>query len=1114
MAEQTPSYAELQAEVHRLRAALDQRPALPSAPAVQRRLAIFDGAIDFAMIVLDPTGTITDWNSGAERLLGWTAEEMRGSPAERFFTPEDQRSDRAGLEMRLVLRDGRAEDERWHLRRDGTRFWASGEMHPLHDDRGRHTGFVKILRDRTAQHLAGEALRASERHLSDVQRRLAESERYWRDLFDQLEEGFILGTILRDDQGRGRDWRYEQVNRAWSRHFGLSVEQTIGRTARELFPGLEESWVEDFTRVVDSGQSFSYVRQFHFDGRWYEGHAHKAGPDSFLVLFLEVTERELAAQAKRREEGYRLALLELSERFSHLDDVAAITEVACSTLGTTLDAHLVGYGLVDAEAETITVECDWTAPGARSLVGTLQCRDSGSYLDELKRGETVVIEDVREDPRTRDNLAALQTLDSRAFVNTPLFEHNRFVALLYVSSRTPRHWAPHELQFIREVANRTRSATARRVAEQALHESEINLRLVADTLPCLIAFVDRQLVYRFANAEAPNWFKDTPDGLIGRSMAEVFSPALFAARRPAIETALGGIPARLDLPWPWPDGRRRIADIHYRPRRDARGAVDGFYVFAQDVTAQRDAQALIQAQNLSLSQEVQARTVERDRLWAQSEDYLLVADFSGRLLRANPAWSRRLGYSEAQLLDLHYLDLVHPEDLQQVVACLDELRRSALPSRVENRLRAADGSWRWIAWTLSLEPGGEQLTGAGRDVTREKEALETQALLEEQLRQSQKMEAVGQLTGGLAHDFNNLLTGIVGSLDLLTMRIGQGRLNDLERYTTAAQGAAIRAAALTHRLLAFSRRQTLDPKPTDVNRLVAGMEDLIRRTVGPAIQIEVVAAGDLWATLVDPPQLENALLNLCINARDAMPEGGRIYIETANRTLDARMARMRDLEPGEYIALSVTDNGCGMPPEVIAKAFDPFFTTKPIGVGTGLGLSMIYGFVRQSGGQARIHSQVGQGTSVTLFLPRHRAAATSADAASAQPALPRIGHGETVLVVDDEPTVRMLVVEVLEELGYAALEAADASSGLRLLESDVRIDLLVSDVGLPGGMNGRQMADAARQRRPGLKVLFITGYAENAVVGNGHLEPGMHVMTKPFAMDALAIRIRELIEGA
>ncbi|NRH43077.1 PAS domain S-box protein [Pseudomonas sp. MS15a(2019)] len=1112
MAESALSHAELQAEVRRLRAALDQCTALPPQDA-QRRLAIFDGAIDFAMIVLDPAGVIADWNSGAERLLGWTAAEIRGAPAERFFTPEDNQSGRAALEMRLALQDGRAEDERWHLRRDGTRFWASGEMHPLHDDAGTHTGFVKILRDRTSQHLAGEALRDSQRYVGEVQQQLAESERYWRGLFEQLDEGFILGTILRDDQGRGRDWRYDQVNRAWCAHFGLSAQQAVGQTARSLFPDLEDLWVEDFTRVVDTGQSFSYVRQFQHNGRWYEGHAHKAGPDSFLVLFLDVTEREQAAQATRDEERYRRALAELGEGFSQLGDIEAVTDLACATLGTSLDAHLVGYGLVDAEAETITVGRDWTIPGARSLMGTLNFHDYGSYSESFKRGETVVIEDVHADPRARDNLAALQRLETRALVNLPLFEHGNLVALLYVGSSQPRRWTPAELQFIREVANRTRSATARLTAERALRDSELNLRLVADTLPCLIAFVDRDLIYRFANVEAPKWFKDAPQSILGRSMAEVFAPELFAARRPAIQAALDGTPARLDLPWAWPDGRRRIADIHYRPRRDGRGAVDGFYVFAQDVTVQRDAQALIQAQNLSLSQEVQARTAERDRLWALSEDLLLTADFAGQLLRVSPSWSRGLGYSEAELLSRPYTELIHPDDLPGVLVALDDLRRSGLPTRVENRVQAANGSWRWLSWTLSLDTDQEHVTGAGRDITREKDAAETQALLEEQLRQSQKMEAVGQLTGGLAHDFNNLLAGIVGSLDLLTVRIGQGRLNNLERYTTAAQGAAIRAAALTHRLLAFSRRQTLDPKPTDVNRLVAGMEDLIRRTVGPAIQIEVVASSELWSTLVDPPQLENALLNLCINARDAMPEGGRIFIETANRALDARMARVRDLEPGEYIALSVTDNGCGMPPEVIAKAFDPFFTTKPIGVGTGLGLSMIYGFVRQSGGQARIHSQVDEGTSVTLFLPRHRETAAGVDLIASQPALPRQGHGETVLVVDDEPTVRMLVVEVLEELGYAALEAADAGSGLRLLESDVRIDLLISDVGLPGGMNGRQMADAARQRRPGLKVLFITGYAENAVVGNGHLEPGMHVMTKPFAMDALAVRIRDLIEG-
>jgi CheY-like chemotaxis protein len=343
--------------------------------------------------------------------------------------------------------------------------------------------------------------------------------------------------------------------------------------------------------------------------------------------------------------------------------------------------------------------------------------------------------------------------------------------------------------------------------------------------------------------------------------------------------------------------------------------------------------------------------------------------------------------------------------------------------------------------------------------------------------------------------------------------VAQGRINDVDRYVTAAQGAAKRAAALTHRLLALTRRQTLDPKPVNVNRLVAGMEELVRRTVGPAISTEVVAAGGLWTTLVDPSQLENALLNLCINARDAMPEGGRLTVETANKWLDERAARERELPPGQYVTLCVSNTGTGMAPEVIRRAFDPFFTTKPIGMGTGLGLSTIYGFVRQSGGQARIYSEPGQGAMVCLYLPRHFGEAETSDGPAVAAEAQRAGRGETVLVVDDEPTVRMLVTEVLEDLGYAAVEAPDGAAGLHVLQSNVRLDLLVTDVGLPGGMNGRQVADAGRAVRPGLKVLFITGYAENAVVGNGHLEPGMQVLTKPFAMEALASRIKDLIAG-
>jgi signal transduction histidine kinase/CheY-like chemotaxis protein len=382
---------------------------------------------------------------------------------------------------------------------------------------------------------------------------------------------------------------------------------------------------------------------------------------------------------------------------------------------------------------------------------------------------------------------------------------------------------------------------------------------------------------------------------------------------------------------------------------------------------------------------------------------------------------------------------------------------------------------------------------------------------EDSLRQSQKMEAVGQLTGGIAHDFNNLLAGISGSLELLQTRMAQGRLKDLDRYISTAEGCSKRAAALTHRLLAFSRRQTLDPKPMNVNGLVAGMEELIRRTVGPSIAVEVVGAVGLWTVLIDPHQLENALLNLTINARDAMPAGGRITIETANKWLDERIARERDMPAGQYIALSVTDTGTGMPTEIIARAFDPFFTTKPVGEGTGLGLSMIHGFVRQSGGQVRIYSELGLGTTLCLYLPRHYGDADQADAVGELKEAPRAEEGQTVLIVDDEASIRMLVTEVLEDLGYIAIEAADGSAALKVLQSDVRLDLLVTDVGLPGGLNGRQVADAGRAARPDLKVLFITGYAENAVLGNGHLDPGMHVLTKPFVLDTLAGRIKDLI---
>jgi PAS domain S-box-containing protein len=528
---------------------------------------------------------------------------------------------------------------------------------------------------------------------------------------------------------------------------------------------------------------------------------------------------------------------------------------------------------------------------------------------------------------------------------------------------------------------------------EALAASGRELRLVADSLPVLIGFIDRDYRYRFANRAYQDWFYVAPEGLVGRDVREVLGAEAFAARKLGMEAALAGEENRLTIPWPHRDGRRREAEIRYLPRRDANNEVDGFYVFALDITERREAEEQLEAR-------VQERT-------------------------------------------------------------------AALTAEMESRAQA-----------------------------------------EAALRQSQKMEAVGQLTGGIAHDFNNMLTGVIGAMDIIKRRVASGRYDDLERFMEAASTSAQRAAALTARLLAFSRRQSLDSKAIDANSLIVSLEDLLRRTIRENIALQIMPRTGIPPAVADANQLENAILNLAINARDAMPEGGQLTIETGVVDLDEEYSRRApDVRPGRYVVISVSDNGVGMTQEVLAKVFDPFFTTKPIGVGTGLGLSMVYGFARQSGGQVRVHSQPGVGTTVSVYLPA--GAVIDAEEPEAAGVVPK-GRGQTVLLVEDDPSVRLLVREVLAELCYTTLEATEADGALPLLASGQAIDLMISDVGLPG-MNGRQLAEIARQHRPDLPVLFITGYAENAAIRAGFLGTNMAMVAKPFSVDALAVKISEML---
>ena len=1056
------------------------------------RRQVLDSANDFAIISTDLAGRISGWNAGAASILGWTETEMLGRPADVIFMPEDRAAGLPEVEMDRAARNGRTADERWHRRKDGSRFWASGEMMPLRDERGAHTGYLKLLRDRTEQHFAGQALEAVNERFRLTQRATRDAIWDW-----SLTDNSVLWNEALEDAYGWAPGQVEPTGDWWLAQIHPEDRARVDHSIDAVIAGAGTGWTEEY-RFRRADGSYADVLD-----RGYVIRDAGGRPIRMIGALLDLSERRRADAALRdRENRLRLA---------------------------TAGARI---GTFDYRVQT--EELTWD-DRCRALFG-LPPGGPVSYEGTFLAG-------LHPEDRARADAAVRQSLDPAG--SGRFTAEYRTVGLQdgierWVSAQGEAHFEDgRPVRLIGTVLD----ITDRKKAEEALRERETRYRTLFNSMDdgfCIIEFLDgpHGPLSDYVHVEAnPGYERHTgiPD-IVGKTIrgfasdeadgwVELYGDVLRTGRPIRFERYFGAAGRHIEV------SAARIEPVSRRQ----------VSVLFRDVTSRREAEAALRASEALARENIQrvqlalaAGAIVGTWFWDLPTDRFTVDEAFARSFGLDPALGR-VGLSLEQVVAT-----VHPDDKAGLIAAISEVVARGGAYAHQYRVRRTDGKYYWIEANGRVDhaPDGTPLSFPGVLVdVQERRALEAERdrataelraltetleqriaertadllLAEEQLRQSQKMEAVGQLTGGIAHDFNNLLTGIIGSLELLGTRIAQGRYKDVERYVGAAQGAARRAAALTHRLLAFSRRQTLDPKPTEANRLVTGMEELVRRTVGPSVELEVVGAAGLWPTLVDPNQLENALLNLCINARDAMPHGGRLTIETANRWIDERTARERDIAPGQYISLCVSDTGTGMPPDVIAKAFDPFFTTKPLGQGTGLGLSMIYGFARQSGGQTRIYSEVGRGTMVCLYLPRHQGEAEVAEAMSAPAEAPRAESGETVLVVDDDPTVRMLVMEVLEEQGYAAIEAGDGASGLRVLQSDTRIDLLVTDVGLPGGMNGRQMADAARVGRPALKVLFITGYAENAVVGDGHLEPGMHVLTKPFAMDALASRIRELI---
>ncbi|WP_267382750.1 MULTISPECIES: PAS domain S-box protein [unclassified Sphingomonas] len=799
----------------------------------QARL-IIASAIDYAIVGTDRAGTITSWNVGAERIMGWSAPEAIGRSATMFFTPEDVTAGVPEAEMNAAIQTGRGTDERWHLKKDGIRFWANGEIMPLLEEGGALEGFVKILRDRTAQHQAAVA-------------------------------------------------------------------------ACEVEDGVQ-------TR--------------------------------------------------------RSAMLRLGECLRDLDDPTAMADMAAEIVGQALGVTASGYGQIDAADEVLSVERDWTSKPGFSFVAQHPMRNYGSYIDELHANRVVAITDAWTDSRTADQRAVFEAISIRSLINAPVVERGRLTAILCILSERAREWTTAELEFVQRVAEQTRVAIERRRAEQAVH-------------------------------------------------------------------VLAG----------------------------------------------------------TLQEQVEARTKERDRIWQVSRDLLGVADDQGIWLSINPAWTNALGWPPEAIVGKTSEWLEHPDDRTKTRAEVCRLAQGESTLFFENRFRTKDGGYRDLSW--SAVPVEGLLYCVARDVTEQKEREAALSVAEDQLRQSQKVEAVGQLTGGVAHDFNNLLTVIRGSLDLLR-RPGLSE-EKRKRYMAAISDTTDRATKLTSQLLAFARRQALKPEVFDAGESIASLRDMLGTLTGSRITVGLDVPDGAFLIRADRSQFDNALVNMAVNARDAMNGEGALTISVREAS-GIPAVRSHPKVPGRFVAVAVVDTGAGIAADQLDRIFEPFYTTKGVGHGTGLGLSQVFGFAKQSSGEVIVRSVAGEGATFTLYLPKAHQEAERSVAHIVGSVAP-LAKGACILVVEDNVEVGSFATQALAELGYRTTLAVDAASALAELGDDgAGFDMVFSDVVMPG-MSGIELAEEVGRRLPSLPIVLTSGYSSVLAEQDSH---SFQLLQKPYSLDELA----------
>lgn len=822
--------------------------------------------------------------------------------------------------------------------------------------------------------------RARQYELRDALARLGESEERLRLAVDNAEIGFWDVDLVND-------------NLIWPARtkamFGISPDVPV--TMEDFYNGLHpddrERTRAAYLAAADPNERALYDVDYRTIGkedgleRWVA--AKGRGVFDAQGRCLRVAGTALDITERKAAELRRMALVDLTQAIRELDDPVAISYAAAEVLGQTLGSVRAGYSAVDHDSETLLTGRDWTAPGVETLTGQLSLRDYGYFIDDLKRGELIVIEDVRRDPRTAAAADALEAKSTRSFVNVPVLEQGQLVAVLFVNQGEPRNWSEADLVLIKEFADRTRTAVARARGDRALRESEARLRELNETLEVQVA----------------------------------------------------------------------------------------------------------------------QRSAERDRLWNLSQDMLARADYTGMMSAVSPAWTRVLGWSERELLSRGYATFMHSEDKSSTLEAIGRMAETGQPTRFENRISTRDGGWKHIEWTVAPEADGTNFIAVGRDLTHAKAREAELELAQQALRQSQKMEAMGQLTGGVAHDFNNLLTPILGSLDRLH-RKGLGDERD-RRLIDGAMQSAERARTLVQRLLAFARRQPLQTKAVDVRLLIEGLRDLLESTMGPRITLKLDLPRELPAAAADENQIEMAILNLAVNARDAMLDGGSLAIGA--RVVTAEGELRHTLLPGDYVCISVADTGTGMDEATLARAIEPFFSTKGIGQGTGLGLSMVHGLAAQMGGALTITSRIGLGTRIDFYLPVSQEAASIALAPDVPESLTESG---TVLLVDDEPFIRMSTADMLTDLGYSVLEAGSAEEALRLMGEGKTFDILVTDHLMPG-MSGVALAKELRKSIPQLPVLLVSGYADIEGV-----DASIPRLVKPFRLSELAAKLDELLVEA